>query len=323
MADDNSPRAGCGIVAAAVSETLFHIATLEDWQRPGPTYVPAAFATDGFIHCSTAQQLPAVANRFYRGRADLVLLRIAAAEVAAEIRYENLEGGTEAFPHLYGELGRAAVIRATPLHPDADGGFTLRLDDRPGRLCVFCGSNAGSRPEYLEAARSLGVALAGQGIGLVYGGASVGLMGAVADAALDDGGEVIGVIPTSLWEKEIAHRGLTELRVVTSMHERKAQMADLSDGFIALPGGIGTLEELFEVWTWSQLGLHRKPVALLDVAGYYEPLLQFLDGAVTERFLRAEHRGMLVTATDAATLLARIQAYRPLGVTKWLEPADT
>jgi uncharacterized protein (TIGR00730 family) len=304
-------------------DTLFHLAAQADWQRPGPTYVPAAYATDGFIHCSTAQQLPAVANRFYRGREDLVLLRIAPGELGAEVRFENLEGGTELYPHLYGELPRSAVIRALPLKPDADGGFTLRLQDGPGRLCVFCGSSTGVRPEYLDAARSLGAALAKRGIGLVYGGASVGLMGAVADAALDAGGEVIGVIPTALWEKEIAHRDLTELRVVGSMHERKAQMAELSDGFVALPGGIGTLEELFEVWTWSQLGLHRKPVALLNVAGYYTPLLQFLDSAVTERFLRAEHRGMLVTAKDPETLLTRVGAYRPPGVTKWLDRAAT
>ncbi|MET0291028.1 MAG: TIGR00730 family Rossman fold protein [Steroidobacteraceae bacterium] len=174
------------------------------------------------------------------------------------------------------------------------------------RLCVFCGSSAGANPAYLAAARALGEAIAARGIGLVYGGASVGLMGTVADAAVAAGGEVIGVIPRSLETREIAHRGLTELRVVSSMHERKAQMADLSDGFVALPGGIGTLEELFEVWTWSQLGLHAKPVALLNVAGYYDALLTFLDRTVTEAFVRPETRRILLTDTAPAPLLEAV-----------------
>jgi uncharacterized protein (TIGR00730 family) len=174
------------------------------------------------------------------------------------------------------------------------------------RLCVFCGSSAGTRPEYLRAAESLGAALAERGIGLVYGGASIGLMGAIADAVLARGGEVIGVIPQSLRSKEIAHASVTELRIVSSMHERKAQMAELSHGFIALPSGIGTLEELFEVWTWSQLGLHAKPVALLNVAGYYDALLAFLDRTREEGFVRAATRNILVTATEPDALLDRL-----------------
>jgi uncharacterized protein (TIGR00730 family) len=191
------------------------------------------------------------------------------------------------------------------------------------RLCVFCGSSAGARPEYAVAARAMGREIATQGLGLVYGGASVGLMGLVADAALEAGGEVIGVIPESLWQKEIAHRELTELRVVASMHERKAQMADLSDGFIALPGGIGTLEELFEVWTWSQLGLHAKPVALLNVADYYTPLIRFLDTAVAERFLRLEHRRVLLVDSDPATLLLRLATYDAPGAPQWIDRGET
>lgn len=179
------------------------------------------------------------------------------------------------------------------------------------RLCVFCGSSAGARPEYLAAAQTLGRALAERGVGLVYGGARVGLMGAVADAALAHGGEVLGVIPRALEEREIAHPGLTELRVVESMHERKAVMSDLSDGFVALPGGLGTLEELFEVWTWAQLGVHDKPCALLDVAGYYVPLLDFLDHGVREGFVRPAHRAQLLVDDDPARLLDRLALFRP------------
>src|SRR3546814_750650 len=153
------------------------------------------------------------------------------------------------------------------------------------RLCVFCGSSDGARPAYRDAAHALGKALADAGIGLVYGGAAVGLMGAVADGALARGGEVMGVLPRSLADRELAHPGLTQLHVVGSMHERKAMMAKLSDGFIALPGGLGTFEELFEIWTWAQLGYHRKPVALLNVDGYYDGLLSFLDHPVREAFV--------------------------------------
>lgn len=186
------------------------------------------------------------------------------------------------------------------------------------RICVFLGSNAGHRPAYAEAAAALGSALAREGIGLVYGGAAVGLMGRVADAALAAGGEVIGVIPRHLVEKEIAHSGLGDLRVVASMHERKALMAELADGFVALPGGIGTLEELFEVWTWAQLGSHDKPCAVLDVAGYYTRLLGFVDHMVEEGFLRAAHRDMLLVADRPDDLLARLRAYQAPAVTKWI-----
>jgi uncharacterized protein (TIGR00730 family) len=164
------------------------------------------------------------------------------------------------------------------------------------RYCVFCGSNSGLKPEYREAAVELGTALARRGIGLVYGGAANGLMGAVADAVLARGGEAIGVIPQHLLDREVGHRGLTELYVTASMHERKARMAALSDGFLALPGGIGTFEELFEIWTWAMLGHHAKPCALLNVAGYYDRLTGFLDFVVEEGFLKPQHRALLLEA---------------------------
>src|SRR5215207_8224445 len=165
-------------------------------------------------------------------------------------------------------------------------------------VCVFCGSSSGASPAYGEAARALGAHLAREGLTLVYGGASVGTMGVVADAALAAGGRVVGVIPRGLVAREIAHPGLTELVVVDSMHERKAAMADRADAFVALPGGLGTLEELFEVWTWGLLGIHAKPVALLDADGFYDPLLAFLDRAVDEGFVRAAQRAMLARARD-------------------------
>ena len=191
------------------------------------------------------------------------------------------------------------------------------------RLCVFSGSSSGTDPAYASAAGELGAALAAKGIGLVYGGASVGLMGAVADAALAGGGEVVGVIPQSLMDKEIGHPGLSDLRVVGSMHERKALMAELSDGFIALPGGAGTLEELFEVWTWAQLGYHRKPCALLDVAGYYAQLSAFLDHVVTEGFVKPVHRNMLIIEPTVDGLLGRIATYDAPLVDKWIRRDDT
>lgn len=191
------------------------------------------------------------------------------------------------------------------------------------RLCIFCGSNAGSNPVYLEAATRLGRTLAEAGIGLVYGGASVGLMGAVANAALEAGGEVIGVIPRSLWEKEVAHTGLDDLRIVDSMHQRKALMAELSDGFIALPGGVGTLEELFEVWTWAQLGHHQKPCSLLNINGYYERLAAFLDHMVDEAFVKAPHREMLIVEQDIDALLAAIDGYEAPQVGKWIGRKET
>ena len=178
------------------------------------------------------------------------------------------------------------------------------------RLCVFCGANAGNGPRYREASEALGHALVRAGIGLVYGGAGVGLMGIIADTVRNPGGEVIGVIPQNLVEREVAHPHLDDLRVVDSMHDRKALMAELSDGFIALPGGVGTLEELFEVWTWGHLGLHGKPCALLDVDGFYARLSQFLDHVDQEGFLRQGVRDMLLIDDNPDTLIARMGRYR-------------
>lgn len=186
------------------------------------------------------------------------------------------------------------------------------------RLAVFCGSNPGARPEYIAAAHSFGKLLCERGIGIVYGGSSVGLMAALADAMLDDLGDVIGVIPRMLVEREVANKALTDLRIVGSMHERKAIMAELADGFVALPGGIGTLEEFFEIWTWGQLGMHQKPCGLLNVAGYFDPLLQFLDRAVEEKFVREVHRKMVVVESDPTALLSRFEAYEPPRVVKWI-----
>jgi uncharacterized protein (TIGR00730 family) len=186
------------------------------------------------------------------------------------------------------------------------------------RLAVFCGSNPGGRPEYVAAARSFGKLLANRGIGIVYGGSNVGLMAALADAISEERGDIIGVIPRMLVEREVANTALADLRIVESMHERKAMMAELSDGFIALPGGIGTLEEFFEIWTWGQLGMHDKPCGLLNVAGYFDPLLQFLDRAVEEKFVREVHRNMVVVESDPAALLSRFEAYEPPRVVKWI-----
>jgi len=191
------------------------------------------------------------------------------------------------------------------------------------RVCVFAGSSAGSRDEYQDAARALGRTLAERGIGLVYGGARVGLMGIIADATLTAGGQAIGVIPAALVAREIAHEGLTELRIVSSMHERKALMTDLSDGFIAVPGGWGTLEEFFEVLTWAQLGLHQKPCGLLNVLGYFDGLLSFLEHAVGERFLRREYASMIAVAASPAALLDRLGSYAPPAVEKWIDRAST
>jgi uncharacterized protein (TIGR00730 family) len=187
------------------------------------------------------------------------------------------------------------------------------------RVCVYAGSNFGTDPAYADGARALAVAFAERGIGLVYGGGNVGLMGVLADTAMAAGGEVIGVMPRALIEREIGHRGITELRMVESMHERKALMADLSDAFVAVPGGIGTLEELIEVYTWTQLGFHRKACGVLNVNGYYDALAAFLDHAVTEGFLSSEHRGVLTVASDPAELLDRLAAFEPPTVGKWLE----
>ncbi|MEO5922523.1 MAG: TIGR00730 family Rossman fold protein [Bryobacteraceae bacterium] len=177
-------------------------------------------------------------------------------------------------------------------------------------LCVFCGSNMGTRPEYADAARKVGRMLAENGIRLVFGGGNVGLMGVLADACLGAGGTVIGVIPDSLVRHEVAHLGLTELRVVNSMHERKALMADLSDAFIAMPGGIGTFEELFEIWTWSQLGLHNKPLGLLNVAGYYDPLIALISHGYQEGFLKQKHLDSLLVETNPQSLLQSLAARR-------------
>jgi uncharacterized protein (TIGR00730 family) len=186
------------------------------------------------------------------------------------------------------------------------------------RLCVFCGSSVGTDPAFLASARSLGALLAREGITLVYGGGHVGLMGALADAVLGAGGRVVGVIPRALWDREIGHGGLTELHVVETMHERKALMASLADAFVALPGGLGTLEEIFEVWTWGQLGIHKKPCGFLDVNGYYAPLLAFLDGAVERGLVRREHRAMAIVDDDCEALVQRLAEYEPPRVAKWM-----
>ncbi|WP_205890237.1 TIGR00730 family Rossman fold protein [Pseudomonas jilinensis] len=191
------------------------------------------------------------------------------------------------------------------------------------RICVFCGSSSGNRPDYLEAANQLGTALAKAGIGLVYGGAQVGLMGEVANAALAAGGEVIGVIPKALVDRELAHEGLTKLKVVGSMHERKAMMAELSDGFIALPGGVGTFEELFEVWTWAQLGHHRKPCAVFNVSGYYDKLIDFLDHCVEQGFFKPVYRDMLIVEPSVESLLQAVSDYQPPRVVKWINSEQT
>lgn len=190
------------------------------------------------------------------------------------------------------------------------------------RICVFCGSSMGASPAFAEGARALGTALAEAGITLVYGGGGVGLMGVLADAVLEAGGEVIGVIPRPLWARELGHTGLTVLHVVDTMHQRKALMAELSDGFIALPGGAGTLEEFAEMWTWGLLGVHRKPCGLLEVNGYYAPLLALLDHMVEQGFLRPEHRAMVLVEQDPRRLLERFAAYEPPPVARWLDRAE-
>jgi uncharacterized protein (TIGR00730 family) len=189
------------------------------------------------------------------------------------------------------------------------------------RICVFAGSSRGAREDYAQAAERLALELVTRGYGVVFGGGRVGMMGVLADATLALGGEVIGVIPKALLEKEVAHGGLTELRVVASMHERKAMMAELSEGFIALPGGLGTLEEFFEVLTWAQLGLHPKPCGLLNISEYYDRLLEFLDLTVEERFVKSQHRALVITSTSPADLLERFASYRPPHVEKWIDRA--
>ena len=189
-------------------------------------------------------------------------------------------------------------------------------------VCVFCGSSEGSRPIYAEAARHMGQELARRGLGLVYGGGKVGLMGAVADAALEAGGEVVGVIPDALVSKEIGHKGLSELHVVGSMHERKKLMADLSDGFVALPGGYGTFEELLEVLSWAQLSIHEKRWSLLDVVGYWRPLVSLFDRAVAEGFVRPDHRELVLMAEKPDELLDLMTRHEPPASKKWIDPEE-
>lgn len=191
------------------------------------------------------------------------------------------------------------------------------------RLCVFCGSSAGGNPAYAEAARGLGRLLAAEKIRLVYGGGNIGLMGLIADEVLARGGEVIGVIPHGLAVKEVAHERLTELHVVDSMHTRKAMMEELSDGFIALPGGLGTFEEILEIITWSQLGIHDKPCGILNVAGYYDRLIDFLDHAVAEQFFRREQRATILIQSEPAVLLAQMRNYQAPRVEKWMRTEQT
>lgn len=186
------------------------------------------------------------------------------------------------------------------------------------RICVFCGSSPGSLPDYLAAARELGAALVRHNLGLIYGGAHVGLMGEIANSVMQHGGEAVGVMPQSLIDREIAHQGLSELHIVQSMHERKALMAELADGFIALPGGFGTLEELFEIVTWGQLGLHRKPFGLLNVNQFFDQLIGFLDFAVSQQFIRPQHRQMILVDAGADQLLERFAAYDAPNAPKWI-----
>ncbi len=192
------------------------------------------------------------------------------------------------------------------------------------RICVFCGASPGARRAYRDATEELARLLVDERIGVVYGGGGVGLMGALADAVLAEGGEVTGIIPRALIDREIAHRDVADMRVVGSMHERKALMAELADAFVALPGGLGTLEELFEVYTWAQLGLHRKPCALLNVEGYYDGVVGFLSNAVEERFVREEHREMLIVEQEPRALIGRLREFEPdAALPKWIDVEET
>ncbi len=185
------------------------------------------------------------------------------------------------------------------------------------RVCVFCGSSPGVKQEYAVGARELGLVLAKKNIDLVYGGGHVGLMGIVADAAMSAGAKAIGIIPRCLADKEVAHQGLTELKIVQTMHERKAQMSELSDGFIAMPGGFGTLEELFEVITWAQLGIHKKPFGLFNVAGYYDKLIEFMDYQVEQGFVPQRHREMIIVSDEAEQLVEMLESFHPVAQEKW------
>lgn len=190
-------------------------------------------------------------------------------------------------------------------------------------ICVYCGSSPGRLDVYADGARALAQALVARDLGLVYGGASIGLMGLVADTVLQLGGRAVGVIPHALARKEVAHHGLTELHITQSMHERKTLMAELSDGFIAMPGGIGTFEEIFEIWTWAQLGIHAKPCGLLNVAGYFDALTMFLDHATQEQFLKPQHRAVLIVEQEPVALLDRFASYQPPSVQKWLAAGES
>ena len=189
-------------------------------------------------------------------------------------------------------------------------------------LCVYCGASPGHSPAYTIAAKQLAVTLVNQDIALVYGGGNVGLMGVIADEVLALGGKVTGVIPQALVDKEVGHTGLTQLHIVDNMHQRKAIMAELSDGFIAMPGGIGTLEELFEVMTWAQLGFHQKPIGLLNVSGFYDGLLHFLDHTRQQGFLRASHLDILLSSPEPNDLLQQLKTYLPVTTRKWVDDKD-
>ena len=191
------------------------------------------------------------------------------------------------------------------------------------RLCVYCGSSSGRQSDYAQVAKLLARAMVNRNIDLVYGGASVGIMGEIANAVLEEGGDVIGIIPKGLFKKEVAHTGVTELREVDSMHERKSLMADLSDGFIALPGGFGTIEEIFEIITWSQLGMHRKPCGLLNVCHYYDKLIGFLDHAVTEQFIKSTHRSTILVDECPDSLLEKFEVYQAPETVKWIDRKST
>src|SRR5690606_5019800 len=208
---------------------------------------------------------------------------------------------------------RTASVTLCALFPSGAQCMSLKS------VCVFCGASPGARPIYREAAENLGRSLAERGLRLIYGGGAVGLMGVVADAALAAGGEVIGIIPQSLERAEIGHSGLSRLEVVDGMHARKARMAELADAFVALPGGLGTLEELFEVWTWGQLGYHAKPIGLLEVDGFYARLTGFLDHLVAERFVREQHRAILQVDERPDELLQRLAAWPPSAAPKWVD----
>jgi len=190
------------------------------------------------------------------------------------------------------------------------------------QVCIFCGSYQGTQPIYMTAAHQMGMGLAQRGLGLVYGGGRVGLMGAVADGAIAGGGNVTGVIPQSLVDRELAHTGLSEIHVVTSMHERKAMMAEIADAFIAMPGGFGTLDELFEIITWAQLGFHRKPIALLNVGGYFDPLLTFIEHMATEGFIKPKDRGAVLVKNEVGDLLDTLLSYEPPQLEKWIEKLE-